>query len=733
MTFVTRLSTARPWVVIVGWLVLVGLSLPLALMLPSQLKAGGFSDPRGESAKASALLSEAFDEAPNTLQVVLWGERVTDAVPAAAAAAGGLPQVRAVRDYRADTALLSADGHTTLLSLDIDADGTTTQNLVSQLRDRLRRALPSAVASHVTGAPALDYDLNVQSKTDAGLAEVIAFPLLLVILLLVFRSVAAMLVPLVLAGLALVVTQALGYLVSKVTDLSILFTNGVSLIGLAVAVDYSLFVIKRYREELDGPESARALPTAMRTAGNAVLFSALAVVVALSALFIPRAMVFTSIGLAGVLVTLVALMMSLTLLPAVLKVLGPKISWGLIRRRRERGGRDVGIVLVRQKSRARSAVILCALLAVFGLLAFPATQITLQVPVASARILPEGADSRRGIEALRDGIGTQALFPVQVVLSGRDREVLLSSLHQAVRVSERIAGGQVQSLYQLAPDETSLTALIDGSTDVDPQVATALGRLWATHGELRVTRIVVLTTNDPDSSAAHDLVTDLRKQLRGTVGSGVAVGVTGATASGSDFDQVVIRSAPKILGGVSLATFVLLLVAFGSWRLPLVALALNLVVVAGSLGMLTTLSEQVLGQPINSVTPILLFAIMFGLSMDYMVIMISRMREHFLVTRQHEAAVTVGLQRTAGLVNGAATIMVAVFLSFATAKISIVRELGFGLATAVILDALVVRRVLMPALLHLLSPAVWGRIPPCGPTAAGTDHIVDARTETEVR
>lgn len=688
----TRFSISRPRWTLTGWLLLVALALPLAFTLTGSLKAGGFEDPNAEGAQSQQTLQRAFGDPRNTLEVVVHSDGdVRSAVQEAADAAGRFPDVTGVSTWQQNPAWLSTDGSTGLVQLSLDSDNTTTQTRVAELRDELAKAMPEGADANVTGAAALDFDLNVQSKADATHAEMIAFPLLFIVLMLVFRSVGAMLVPLVLSGLALVVTQALGRVAAQFTDVSILFTNGVSLIGLAVAVDYSLFIIKRYREELSHGSGYRpALETAMRTAGHSVLFSALAVVVALSALFIPGLMVFTSIGLAGVLVTLVSLAMSMTLLPAVLTLMGRRIDFGsLPSRKRARDAVSSGPT-VASGSRLRPAVTVALLGLGFLALAWPMHAITLQVPVASASILPADMDSRVGVERLSDSIGTEGLFPIQVVLSGSGEGAVLAAGEQALAARD-----------------------LPNVTDV------AWDRKVASDGADEVTRLVVFTDSDPDSSAAHTLVADLRADLPTTVGPAVDVGVTGATARGADFDRAVVDSIVSILGAVALATLILLSWAFRSWRLPLLALVLNALVVSGSLGLLTLLYQGVLDEEINSVTPLLLFAIMFGLSMDYLVIMISRMRELFVDGASHEEAVSGGVRRTAGLVNGAAVIMIAVFLSFVSAEISIVRQLGLGLAMAVALDALVVRLFLMPAALRLIGPKVWGRgaQPPQPPSA----------------
>ena len=701
MSTLTRAALDHPIRTIVGWLAVVVMSVPLALGLEHELKAGGFNDPGAESVLSQETLERAFDDAPNSLQVVVTAPGgAKAAIDDAVEAATDFPHVERVDSYEDDPAWLSSDGATGLIQVSFSSDDTTTQGLVPDLRNSVTAALPPGAEVDVTGASALEYDLNVQSKQDATRAEMIAFPLLFVVLLLVFRSVGAMVVPLGLAGAALVVTNGIGALAARVVDLQILFTNGVSLIGLAVAVDYSLFIVKRYREELAaGADYRPALETAMRTAGHAVLFSALAVVVALSTLFIPGLLIFTSIGLAGVIVTLVALVMSMTLLPALLVLMGRRIHFGALPGRRSseavRGTLGSSGPV---PSRLRAGLVVAALGVGFAVMALPMQDIRLQVPVASADILPADMDSRTGVERLEETIGTEGLFPLQVVLSGSGPDAV------------RTAAGQAQAAI--------------GS------VAGVSGVFWdgtvAPDGNSEVARLVVAIQLDPDSVAAHDLVTELRDVVPAAVGPAVTAGVTGATATGTDFDRAVVSSLPAVVGAVVLATMLLLGWAFRSWRLPLLALVLNAAVVAGSLGLLTALSQGLLGEEINSVTPLLLFAIMFGLSMDYLVIMISRMREFYLDGASHDAAITLGLRRTARLVNGAAVIMVAVFVSFVSAEISIVRQLGIGLAVAVVLDAVVVRSLLMPAALRLVGPRIWGRtasaplpvpVPPA-PTAA---------------
>jgi RND superfamily putative drug exporter len=719
MKRLTSFAIAHPRSVLALWLIVFIGAGALSIGLNGALKAGGFTNPRGDAAIAQETVERAFGEAPNTLLVVLTDSegRVAERVDAAAAAARR-DGVSGIADYRTHPEWISGDRRTTFLQVSFTTDFTAVQNEVTAIQRDVAAAVGSGVRVYTTGQPALDYQLNVHSKEDAARAEMIAFPVLFVVLLLVFRSVAAMVVPLVMAGSSLVISSGIGFLIAKSTDISILYTNIVSLIGLAVAVDYSLFIIRRFREELaTGAAVEPALRRTMQTAGHSVLFSGFAVVVALSALFIPRIMAFTSIGIAGVVVTLVALLLSMTVLPAVLKLLGHRVNWGELRVGRRRKAEQPAATPARPagvpRAYRRPGLLVTGLVLLFAALAAPMAQLTLQSPVASATILPSDDPARVGLERIKDDLGQRGLFPIQVVLTAPRADAvdsLLSATDEVVsvvRADSRV--DQVQAVSTLGIPPAGLRAALAGGQTPDGAAGAALRSLWATDNGVPVTRVLVIAKDDPDTTSAHQLVKDLRDKLGSATSSGVTAKVTGATAIGIDFDNVVVTSIPIMIGAVAAVTFLILIVAFGSVLLPLLALLFNGMVVAASLGALALLFEDALGRQVNSVTPLLLFAVMFGLSMDYMVIIISRMREFYLSGYEHREAVLAGMRRTATMVNGGAAIMVAVFISFASAKISIVQEIGVGLSIAVLLDAVVVRLLLMPATLLLIGPAVWGR------------------------
>jgi RND superfamily putative drug exporter len=692
-------ALTRPKTVLAAWLVIIAIAAVFAIQLDHALTAGGFSDPRSQSATTQTLIQRAFGDEPNQSLVVLEGKRtVTREDIATAERVLRDNGATSIADPQTNPSLASSDGRAVVLAAGFPGSNASVQNKTPAIQAGLDRAV--SIDAYLTGQPALDYELNAHSKDDATRAELIAFPVLLVVLLFVFRSLAATILPLVMAGSALAVSEAVGYLATRFTDISILYTNIVSMVGLAVAIDYSLFIVKRYREELDhGADVGAALRTAFSTAGRSVLFSGIAVAVALVALFIPGLMAFTSIALGGIVVTVVAILLSLSALPAVLALLGQRISWGTLPSRR-RASRTVPVPRSRASGYGVSiAAGLVAAAALIGI-ASPALGISLQSPVASATILPAGDSAQVGLDIAQQHVGNHDLFPIQIVITTPTSTKPAPLLREVAAITHYAATRSETSSASSVTTAGVPTATLAQFIATTGTVPSALRSSLATHGGNWVARVVVTAADGPDSVAAHHLVLALRAQVHS---NGYTIAVTGATAQGLDFDTTLERSIPWIIGFVFVLTFVMLLFAFRSVVLPLLALAFNSLVVSASLGVLTMVTHLITRAPINSVTPVLLFAVMFGLSMDYMVIIISRVIEVYRSGLSFDNAVTVGTTKTRAMINSAAIIMVAVFASFTSAQISIVREIGIGLGVAVILDALVIRMLVMPAVLRLIG------------------------------
>lgn len=730
MNRLPQFSIRHPRSVLAAWLIIVLVSAFFAMFLDSALSGGGFTNPRAEAITTQQTIEHAFHDAPNQVIVAIDSaapitttemQKLTDQLKNLGAST--------VQGPSENVDWLSTDGKTAVLVAGFPGDNTAVQNLTPTLQAKLSAAVDAQI--FVTGQPALDYQLILHSKEDVVRAELIVFPILLIVLLLVFRSVAATIVPLAIAGAALATSNALGYLATQVTDISLLYSNIVTMIGVAVAVDYSLFIIKRHREELaSGKDVEHALSTAFSTAGRSVVFSGIAVALALSALLIPNLMAFTSIALGGIFVTLIALLLSMTALPAALRLLGRRIDWGTLRfLRSKKAGVKVKSTFA---SRLHPRLVSIAGIAAMLFVAIPILGISLQSPVASANILPAGDSTRTGLELIEKNIGHEGLFPLQVVIDAPAADSTtktlqtLQTLTTAIKEKEGVAS--VTSLTAIGLTQNELIAALNAPTP-DAAVAT----LWSRDGDRVVTRIIVDPTSGPDSVATHNLVENLRTAAADIAPAGTAVGVTGATAQGTDFDQTLIDSIPWIIGIVFLLTFIMLTIAFKSMILPLLALGFNTLVILTSLGLLASLIQILTSAPMNSVTPILLFAVMFGLSMDYMVIIISRILEAYEGGLEFNDAITLGTRQTRAMINSAALVMVAVFASFMSAQISIVREIGIGLAIAVVLDAVVIRMVVMPAVLRALGPRVLGRSRRRGPNDLPTTGPLGSQIGVKVK
>ena len=694
---IIRFVMSRPKFVAIIWVILFALGGFGAAQLNNAVKAGGFNDQNGQSFKAQEINQDVFGDPENELSVVLKSDNEisTDSVDAAFTAIRELPRVAAVVDSRNVPALSSTSGKTHIIQVGIDADNTTTQNMVPDLREKVAQALEgTGTESHVTGAAALDYDLNMQSQKDALNAEMIAFPLLILVLLIIYRSIGPTIVTLLIAGVSLVGTQGIGTVLTKFLDVSNMYITGASLIGLAVSVDYCLFLIARYKENLHaGKTSQAALISATQTAGHAIRFGGLSVIVALCALFIARNMVFSSIALAGITVTGIALLALATLVPAIITFLGDRLFFGRLPGFSKPTQPNADLTDQKALSVLKAPIAVTLAIAIPLLIAtIPLASIKLQVPVASSGILPAGMDSRSGIEAIEDELDPRDLFPTSVTFESKAGEsaAALQARADAFAAEARSLPG-VSEVVVPKPAEAQAGPL----------------RMTATKSGHNYVRVLLYSTGLPDSQEAHDLVDAVEAKTVDEFG----VYITGATAQGNDFDKLVSNSIPWIVSAVLLISLALLGWAFRSWRLPLIAVALNALVVAAAMGTLSFLWRVLTGESINSVTPIVIFAIVFGLSMDYMVLMASRMKEIFADGATHTYAITLGVIKTSRLVISAAVIMIGVFLSFMVAEISIVRELGLGLAFAVGLDALIVRPYLLPSVIALMGPKVWGQRP----------------------
>ena len=538
--------------------------------------------------------------------------------------------------------------------------------------------------------PFSDADIEQLSQDDLRNGELFfGAPAALIILLLVFGAVVAGLIPLVLAILSIVVALALTAIVGQFFELSVFVQNMIFGMGLALGIDYSLFILSRFREERSqGKEKLQAIEMAGATASRAVLFSGLAFVLAMFGLELVPNTIMRSLATGAILVGIVSVVAALTLLPAVISLLGDRINAGRIpyfgRKASEATesrfwGRIVGAVM------RRPVVSLVAAVAL--LLACAVPILSYKTGEAGISTLPDRFESKQGFLLLNEEFPGQTIDPVQVVVDGNTESDELKAA--VVGLESELAD---RPIFGSATQETS-------------------------HGhDLLV--LTVPVAGDPLSDEAVAAVRELRSELIPTVfeGSGIPVYVGGSTAEEIDYFDVMDRWLPIVFVFVLALSFILLTVAFRSVVVPATAIAMNLLSVGAAYGLLVLVFVKGVGneifgfQQVDAIeawVPLFLFAVLFGLSMDYQVFLLSRIREKFSESGDNDLAVSFGVGSTARLITGAALIIIAVFSGFARGDLVMFQQMGFGIAVALLIDATIVRSVLVPASMKLLGRWNW--------------------------
>lgn len=560
---------------------------------------------------------------------------------------------------------------------------------VSGTDERTLRQVPGLVAAdgldtQVGGPVAVNIDIDKQVSEDILRAELIAMPLLLILLLIIFGSVVAASTPLLIGTFAILGAFTAVRLLTMVTDVSVLSISLITILGLGLAVDYALFMVSRFREELDrGQTVEAAVARTVATAGRTVAVSAAVVAMALSTLLIFPGLLLRSMGMGGAAAVIVAMLASLTVLPALLAVLGHRIDAVRLPWARRRGAPSVtGALAARQGAWGRIAhsvmrrPVLYATGSVAVLLVLAVPFLRVEFGGIDERVLPEGTESRVVSERLAAGFGVNADDPIRVLVSG-------ASPADAAEFAAR-----VDALSGVR--DTQLVAERDHST-----------------------LLTVSYTGESDSAQARDTVRDIRA-LDPPAGAEVLVG--GPSAEVVDQLDGLGSRLPWMVLLIAGVTFLMLTVAFGSVVVPLKAILMNVVSIGAAFGVVVWIFQDghlsgLLGFTptghVEASQPILMLAILFGLSMDYEVFLLSRVRESWDRLGDNTAAVVDGVQRTGGIITAAALLLCVVIGGFATSGITFIKMVGVGLLVALVLDATVVRLLLVPATMRLLGRHNW--------------------------
>jgi putative drug exporter of the RND superfamily len=679
------------------WATLIASAIFLALSITVLVRGGDLTSGEIlglESQDAKHLVDSITGHAADTTLVVLFHKDGMDGSSPAFAAAMHAALEPLIYDKHVESVLTPAVLPALMAETMIDGPGGASYALVTlkgDFREALRAygAVREELRSDVldircTGRVPYMHDLNRTLEHDLLRAELVSMPIALLVLLFVFRTAVAAALPVGVGGLSVVGGIALVILLSHVTDIAQYTINVCSLIGLGVAIDYSLFIVSRYREELArGRDGREALRVAMGTAGRVVGFSGVAVVTGLSGLLFFEGSYLRAMGIGGVLVVALAVVFALTFLPALLAVLGDRIH--------------AGRVLAPADQRAnglwhRTAVRVMRtpvrfLLPTLALLLFMGVPfLHIRLAAADVRVLPSSVEAREGYDLLARHFPDQAANRIAIAVHFPSAPALTPERIGALKALE----ARVAALPHVHKVESPLSGQpIPVGTDA----------------------AVIFAVSDarPESEEAASIVRTIRQDR--AVADGTLV-VAGETANNVDTTAYVLERAPKAVGLVVGATILVVFLLLGSVVLPIKAVAMNFLSITGSFGALVWVFQD--GhllvrepRPVEPSLPILLFCVLFGLSMDYEVLMLSRMKESYERTGDNTEAVADGLEKTAGLITSAAAIMVTVFAAFALARIVMIQAVGFGMALAVALDATLVRVLLVPATMRLFGDVNW--------------------------
>jgi RND superfamily putative drug exporter len=739
-------------------------STTLASQASSALSAGGWLDTNSESAAVASRLDSEFGAGKSSIIVLFRSDtpgadatsaEFQGAIKTATAPLASSPHVDGVVGYAetGDKTFISTAGDAAYVVVQLNVTDEESVAIVDDIRAAI--VPPAGYTTQLTGYGPITQDSAEQSEKDLQKAELVSLPIVAVVLVLVFASIVAAGMPLLVAGLAIPFSLALVYIVAQQVQMSIFVLNIATMLGLALAIDYSLFIVSRYREELRrGRTVGEAVERAVATAGKAVAFSGIAVAIGLSGLLLFAAPAIRSIGIAGALVVLSSVVFALTFLPALLGMLGHRVNALSIRGLRHRFRPVSDNVEVARSSRwervanavmRRPITVLIPTLAILLIAGIPFLHMEQGVP--GAEIYPPGVESRDAYVALQTEFAPGETTPIVILADVTGSPTDLANIQAldayAARVDALEGVDRVESPFVihdpktgalLTPEQVAALYALPAA-----QQPAGLQELLARYVRGSTVRLDAISPLAPSKPEATDLIPQIRAI---SAGAGITTQVGGSAASGHDFLVSQAQRAPYAVGLTLFASGAILFLLFGSLILPLKAVIMTLLSITASFGaMVWIFQDGNLSGLLNFVplgytiagNPIIMFSVIFGLSMDYEVLLLSRIQESYRRTGNNTAAVAEGLSKTAGVITGAALIMVSVFAAFSLADVITIKSIGVGMAIAVAVDATIVRVLLVPATMRLMgrwnwwAPGVLGRFV----DRLGFSHVEDEADEGE--
>lgn len=716
--FVARHARAA----IVVSLALLLVTVPLIPTGLDRLSAEGWEDPNAESAQVAERLARDFGDQGLPLWIVFSSDTVKATDPAfqaevqqALAPLRSRPEITSIYDYASTGSerFISRDGYKTYAIINTTIPGGQATKMLEEYRALVR----TPTLEHLFGGwAAANQAFSDQVEEDLRTQEIVSLPITLIVLVLVFGSLVAAGLPLAVGLLSIPASLGAIAVMAHLTQTSIYVLNIATILGLALSIDYSLFIVTRFREEMARRPVPEAVAVAVATSGKAVFFAGMIVAAGLGGLIFFPMFALRSMGLAGATVVGLAVFYALVFLPAVLALLGPRVNWLRVRRIEERTDQNgfwsrLATVVMRHPLRIMLPVL--ALLIVAGL---PFLNVNFGTP--SMDMVPKSSEARRAYDLLVNEFPQADISPIVVLVYPQSGQMTDPENVAALKTTyDRIASlpgvERIESIYDLVPGgpNASASEIAAVVTAQDPAVAARASRFL----NASAARLDVITSGTAGAESNKDLVRAIR-DLQGPGAPPVRLMVGGASAVNVDMVDGIFKRLPYTLTFIVVTTYVILFFLLGSVFLPFKAILMAALSITASFGALVWVFQEghlqsVLNfEPMGYIVPmvpVMMFCILFGLSMDYEVLMLSRMQEEYEKTGDNPRSVATGLERTGRVVTSAALVMITVFGAAVLDELIILKSLGVGMALAVFIDATIVRALLVPSTMRVMGSINW--------------------------
>lgn len=695
MKVLSNLVTSHYKIILIAWLLIFAILAVFAIRLPSLLEGDGFSTD-GEHAAVMEELSDTFDLPAETLFLV-FNQTSDETIKQTIAEIERINIAESIQSPLEDETLYK--DHVAYAMLHFNSDTADMNEVV----DTIREQIDGEKGVTLTGGAAINKDINSASQKDLVQAEAIGLPIAIIVLILAFGSIVAAFIPLVIGIVTVISAFGIMTLFSGTMDLSIFVMNIIPMLGLALSIDFALLLINRYKEELGKGTMQEAVKTAIQTAGRSIIFSAICVFIGLGAMLVMDVEIFQNIALGGMLVVFMAVLASITLLPSILLLLKGHINkWTIIRVKPGATTRWRNFASFVMK---RPVILIIVALVVLGIGMIPVKDMELTIPQVDS--LPISYESRQAYELMDEEFGLGEKSTVYMIAERKDGWNNTDGLEEIKKLEEQLLADKdvdsVQSIFTLS--EISTVEQWEQSMQV-PEIEGQLTLLL----ESFVQKDKLLIPVTLDLSGASDEAQDwVREWSEKDLGVDTMLG--GQPKFNQEIFDEIFDKVGLLLAIILGSTFIILMIAFKSILIPLKAIIMNIIGLASTFGILVYIFQYghfgIEETTIALIIPVIVFSLVFGLSMDYEVFLISRIQEEYLKHQDNTLATIDGLTSTSKIITSAALIMIVITGAFAFTDVMPVKQIGIGIAIAIAIDATIIRLLLVPSLMKLLGKWNW--------------------------